>query len=621
MKNNMQWTGRKKIAAGASTLLLAMVLDGCGGGLSSNRAPAVAPVPHASGEVHGGEQPISGATIQLYAVGMTGLKSAATPLLVAPVTTNAYGSFVLTGDWDCTSNTAAYGTNPLLYIVATQGNPGFGNDVNNPAIAAMAAIGPCSSFTSTSFVSINERTTVAAVYALAPFMADYAHIGASGANPIGIVNAFQTANVLADSSTGAVPGPALPSNATAPVAEINTLADILAFCINSTGADGSCSSLFAATTPTAGSAPTNTIAAMLNIAANPGSNVATLYGMYVGAPPFQLALSAAPNDWTIALKFTGGGLNSPAAIAIDASGNAWVANAGGNSVTELSSTGNLLTGAAGYSGSNNLFGAQGIAIDKAGNVWVADTLLSSVVELTVSGGAVQSNTSYTAGGISGPIGIAIDSRNNVWVSNFAGGSVTELTSAGVPIGGSPLTAGQTLQNPIGIEVDSAGNVWVSDNSASVVAEFANNQTLLSRAGDSDAGILAPTGIAADVNGGAIVVDNGSNAVSLFGANGSALASSPVLGGGISQPAAVAIDGQGVAWVANSQTTGSLSQLLIAGGVALSPPTGFGVLNQPAGIAADASGNIWTANAGDNSVSMFVGLSAPVLTPLVTRVDP
>jgi streptogramin lyase len=574
-----------------------------------------------SGRVYGGQQPVSGATIELYAVGITGPKSVATPLIGSTVTTLADGSFSITGEWNCTSNTAAYGTNPLLYIVATGGNPGLSGNVNNGALAMMDALGPCSSLNSSSFIFIDEVTTVASVVALSPFMSDFAHVGAQGANAVGLANAFQTVNLLANMTTGTSPGSSLPSTAIAPTSTIAALADLLAPCVNSNGTDTSCSGLFAAATPPGGTAPGNTITAMLNINTNPGNNVTALFNLMQPSAPFQPALTTAPNDWTVALKFTGGGLNAPSGIALDGSGDAWVANAGGNSITELSSTGTLLTGAAGYTGNNSIFGAQAVAADTSGNVWVADTLLSSIVKLTVSGGVVQSSTSYTAGGISGPTAIAIDNQNNVWVSNFAGGSVTELNGSGTPVGSSPLTAGGTLQSPLQIAVDPAGSVWVTDNAASVVAEFASNQSLLSGSGYSDTALLAPVGIAFDAAGHAWVADNGANSVSLFGSSGGPLLSAPLLGGGLGMPTAVAVDGQGKVWIANSQTAGSISELQLGASSPVSPATGLGVLNTPSGIAVDASGSVWTANAGDNSVSKIVGVASPTIMPLAAAAGP
>jgi hypothetical protein len=115
--------------------------------------------------------PSSGATIQLYAVAATS-KGAATPLISATVTTAQDGTFTITGDYSCTGN-------PLVYIVATGGNPGSGT---NTALSLMAALGPCNNLTPSTFISINELTTVASVYALAPFMSGYKNVGAASTN-------------------------------------------------------------------------------------------------------------------------------------------------------------------------------------------------------------------------------------------------------------------------------------------------------------------------------------------------------------------------------------------------------------------------------------------------------
>jgi len=610
-------------STGVALATLVLLLSGCTAGLSPTTGSTVTTPakPVIAGRVHGGQQPVSGSTIQLYAVGITGLKSASTPLIAATVISDQNGNFNITGDWDCTSNTATYGVNPLLYIVASGGNPGISSGTNNTAITMTAAIGPCSGITASTFISLDELTTVAATYALAPFMADVTHIGASGANATGLVNAFNTANLLANTATGFAPGSGLPSNATVPINELNSLADILASCVNTSGVDGTCSTLFAAATPSGGSAPADIVGVILNIASSPANQATALFKTIPSTPPFQPTLASAPNDWTVAVNFTGGGLNAPTSLALDASGDAWVANAAGNAVTELSPAGTQLTGSTGYTGSNNIFGAQGIAVDKAGNVWLADTLLSSVVKLSLSSGAVQSSTSYTSGGISGPLGIAIDSQNNVWVANFAGGSVTELNSTGTPLGSSPLTASGTLQSPYGIAIDAAGNAWVTDNASSDVVEFNNNQLLLSGSGDTDGAILAPEGIALDANGRAWTTYQGSNSVSYFLSGSQTTVPTPYTGGGLSMPVAVAIDGQGTVWIANSQTFGSISKLNASQSSPLSPATGLGSLNTPSSIAIDASGSIWTANAGDNSVSEFIGIAAPATVPLAATAGP
>jgi len=81
---------------------LAVISVGCGvtPSSSSGSSGSSGSVPLAlNGHVMGGQQPVSGATIQLYAAGSSGYGSASTGLLTSAVTTDASGSFTIT---DCT---------------------------------------------------------------------------------------------------------------------------------------------------------------------------------------------------------------------------------------------------------------------------------------------------------------------------------------------------------------------------------------------------------------------------------------------------------------------------------------------------------------------------------------
>src|SRR5215472_16144810 len=85
-------------------LLVSLLLIGCGSGTPPPHSiPAINS--QSSGSVHGGQQPVVGATIQLYTVGTTADGSAATPLLTATVTSDATGSFSITGLYSCTGST------------------------------------------------------------------------------------------------------------------------------------------------------------------------------------------------------------------------------------------------------------------------------------------------------------------------------------------------------------------------------------------------------------------------------------------------------------------------------------------------------------------------------------
>jgi trimeric autotransporter adhesin len=105
---------------------LSLLLAGCSqrSGVASGAA-TVASL-HLHGTAYGGDQPVSGATIQLYAVGTTGDGSASTPLLTQVVTSDANGEFTLTGDYQCPS------ASTQVYLTATGGNPGLPNGMTNP---------------------------------------------------------------------------------------------------------------------------------------------------------------------------------------------------------------------------------------------------------------------------------------------------------------------------------------------------------------------------------------------------------------------------------------------------------------------------------------------------------
>jgi hypothetical protein len=402
----------------AATAVLAALLTGCSG---FNAKPASIAGPAIQGNMHGGQQPIAGATLALYAAGTTGYSATNTNLFSAPVTTTANGNFTF-GSWNCTPG-------QQLYLVGTGGNPGAGTNNN---VALMAALGDCGMLTSNTYISVNEITTIGSVFALAPFMSGYAGLGSSATNTAGLARAFASVNKLVNIANGQAGGSALPAGATAPVDEIYTLADIIANCINSTGGvagDGSaCGTLFSLTTPAGGAAPTDTIQAALNIAHNPALNVAALYKSSPAASPYAPQLSTAPSDWTLAVTYSTGGFSAPRSTTVDAGGNIWVANSTGNSVSVLAQTGVPVTGSP-FTG-NGLAGPTAVAIDAGGNGWIANKGGSTVSAFAVSGATVSGSPFAGSGTISAPTSIAIDAPGNVWIANSGNSSVTQLTSAG-----------------------------------------------------------------------------------------------------------------------------------------------------------------------------------------------
>jgi hypothetical protein len=444
MRNKtLNWKYRAAMAAAVGGVLAAasIGLTGCGvTSASLTAAPVAATSLNLQGSVHGGQQPVSGSTLQLYATGSGGYGSAAYPLLTTTVQSNSTGGFSITGDYTGPSASSQ------VYLVATGGNPGSGTNSN---LALMAALGSCSNLSASTYVSINELTTVAGVYALSPFMTGYANVGTSSANTQGLANAFGSASLLANTSTGAVPGAALPTGATVPTTELNTLADIIASCVNSTGGtsgDGSaCGTLFADVTATGGTAPADTIGATLAIAKTPSNNVAKLIALAAPKSPFLPVLTSA-TDFTVSINYTSG-FSTPSASSIDASGNVWVANAGNNTVSRLTANGAPVAGSP-YSG-GGLNTPSGIAIDPSGNAWVTDKGTSKLSVISAAGIPTLS----TVVGLSSPTAIAIDGQGLLWITNGGSNYITEVTVSGTAPSSSTSYSGAGVSAPVAVAIN------------------------------------------------------------------------------------------------------------------------------------------------------------------------
>ena len=617
----------------------ALAMTGCGlGTITTSGGSGTMSL---QGMVHGGQQGVSGSTIQLYTVGSTGNGSAATPMLTQTVTTDANGLFNITNAYTCGQNSSgsAITSSNQVYVVASGGNPGLSSGSNNPALVMVAALGSCSNLSAATAVVVNEITTVAAAWALAPFTTSVTHMGASGTNALGIENAFLDAGLLANTTTGS---PAtLPANLTIETGKLNAFADALASCVNSDGTSA-CNPLFTAATVNS-SVPADTFTAALNIVKNPGQNVAAVFGTIGTYVPFATTLIQAPNDWTMSLTVTGGGLFIPKALGIDSQNNIWVANQSGP-LSAFGPQGTPLS-ATGFGASNGTEIAQenGLAIDTSDNIWLTNQ--------QGSGGAGSGNIIKFYGVSSGQIGvspqpagygnslyfpdaIAADTNGNLFVANTGNPSATVYSNTGSVVYSS-LRANQTLLlNPEAIAVDASHGFWLpGGNSVAHISApstaFPNGQLL----SNSNCCQLS-TGVATDALGNVWVADRlggaappyNEGAYADIAADGTVLFSS-VVSGGINHPDMVAVDAAQNAWFANFNGA-SLTEVAgntgTSAGTALSPTKGvygiggFGLdasLNAPFSVAPDRSGNLWICNQSVYAVTMFFGLAAPTVTPL------
>ena len=601
------------------------------------------------GQVLSGATPVSGATIQLYTVGSTGNGSAATPMLTQTVTTDAIGFFNLAGFYTCgqnSSGSAIAGTSNQVYLVATGGSTSLTSTSGNGALMMVTAVGSCSNLASTPFFTINELTTAAAAWALAPFSTSATNIGGSATNVLGITNAFLDAALLANPATGA---PAtLPAGLTVETGKLAAFADVLNTCTASADGTG-CSTLFAAATPANGTAPVNSFNAALNIVQNPGQNVAAVYAVIptTGPPPFTTTLTVMPNDWTMSLTVTGGGLSTPTALGIDSQNNIWVADEDGP-LSAFNAQGNPLSSTGfGSAGSIPISDVFGLAIDTSNNIWVTNEQgdggggSGSITEFY----GVNNPTTFTTGtspqpqgysnDISFPVSIAADTSGNIYVANT--GSLTSVTvynSSGNAI--SPFLANGTAisagQNSVAVDTSATKpGFWLSDNAESVEHFSSTGALLVNAACCSDS-----LGIATDSAGDLWVADylggaDGHGAIAEAVTDSSGNTSVPISSlttGGINYPQAVAVDAAQNVWFAN-KINGSITELAginnaLPAATAISPSTGVfgtggygldGNLDEPYSLLPDRSGNLWVSNEGGDSLTMFFGLAAPTVTPL------
>jgi hypothetical protein len=636
-----------------------LVLTGCT--LTNTGTPSPVQGATISGSVHGGQQPIAGSHVFLFAAKETGYGLAATSLLGNNsvttgltkdtsvgnptsgdwyATTDGSGNFSITGVYSCTAG-------QQVYMYALGGNPGAGT--NNGA-ALMAVLGNCpgSNFVGTiSFININEITTIAAAYAMSGFATDATHVSASSTAHTGLKNAFANAANLANIVGGNATTTTAGGNGTPPTSEINTLANALAACINSNGAvtgGGSptaCYTLFtsALSGGTTGTQPTDTATAAINIAHNPGANVAAIYGLPTAQAPFAPVLASVPNDWTVGIQFNEGGSDcntgacQPYAIAVDGSGNIWAANNGSvvGAVAELGPDGHRISPAAGFTdGTPSVF--EGIAVDLNGNIWVPVFGGNELVEFSSTDGSVLTPPGgITGGGLSSPYAIAVDGFNNLWITNKNGNSLSEFAPGATPGTGTWVSStgysGATFSAPVAVAVDHSGNAWVADSNNSYITEELAAGAGQNSVSPSTGGLNAPLGVAIDAANNIWITSSGgfgtANITELSDA-GASLSGFSGWGsgadtGGIVTPQSIAIDGAGNAWVGDQSAT-TIAEFANNGN-AISPNTGYvapGIVAQTKAIAVDGSGNVWLADPNSpNYLVEMVGAGVPVVTPLST----
>ena len=381
-------------------------------------------------------------------------------------------------------------------------------------------------------------------------------------------------------------------------------------------------------TPSGSNQPNDTVGALLLIAQNPGVNVTNINALASAAPPFQ-PYANVTNDFTLAITYSGGGMTAPGDIVIDAAGDAYIGNSpstagasGTDSIVGFSPTGVVLTGANGYT--NGIHSPNALAIDNAGNIWSTNIKTSTspdqVVKLT-SAGALS--FAFNDSNLNNPQGLAIDNANNAWVANAGNFKLVKISPAGAD---TLAFTSSGFFYPTGIGIDGSGFIFAAGQGSNSILKFNSAGTVLSpAAGYKFSGLSQPLDISIDAADHIWSIQNNSSAIiELNGADGSGL-TPPAVQSSLSDAYVLAIDGAGGAWYANcrgacgANTTSPDNLTHAAPGGAQATGTADGYqdshLSRVGTAAVDGTGNVWVTNNGGGTVTVFLGVAPPVVTPI------
>ncbi len=214
-------------------------------------------------------------------------------------------------------------------------------------------------------------------------------------------------------------------------------------------------------------------------------------------------------------------LDAPAGIAFDGQGFMYVTDSSSSCLVKFDRSGRRLGSWGGKGIRNSEFdGPTGIAIDKNNDLYVADTGNHRVVKYAAAGGVkrVWGRQGTTKGDFMYPTGIAVNAANEVIVVD-KWGRVQIFSADGVPLAEfAGLGSGEgLLSRPLGLCLDAAGNIYVADTGNDRIEKFTPAGKVIAQWGYGTGAVQlkGPTAVAVDGKGAVFVVERDAHRLQEF----------------------------------------------------------------------------------------------------------